>query len=120
MCLGHLNQIKKALGISGVYAEASAFAHPGSGEEKGFQIDLVLDRKDQCINLFEFKFHHAAIRLDKADADRLRERKELFRSATRTHKQLFLSFLSTYGLKPNAHSTGLVDNNLDMHVLFGA
>ncbi len=38
VCLKHLPQIKKALGISGIYAEASAFAHVGNKEEKGFQI----------------------------------------------------------------------------------
>ncbi|NJN33699.1 MAG: hypothetical protein HC817_05025 [Saprospiraceae bacterium] len=39
----HIAQIKKALGISGIYAEASGLLSKNS--EKGLQIDLLLDRK---------------------------------------------------------------------------
>jgi AAA+ ATPase superfamily predicted ATPase len=118
ICLKHLPQIKKALGISGIYAEASAFAYVGTKDEKGFQIDLVLDRKDQTINLFEFKFYNAAFSLDKSDAAALRERMETFRQVSKTPKHIFLSFLSTFGVKMNENSLGLVDNNLDATVLF--
>ena len=117
-CLKHLPQIKKALGISGIYAEASAFEWKGSKTESGFQIDLVLDRKDQTMNLFEFKFYQAATALDVSDAALLRERRELFRQKTKTKKHLIISFLSTFGIKPNENSIGLVDHNLDMNVLF--
>ncbi len=118
VCLKHLPQIKKALGISGIYSEASAFAHVGNKTEKGFQIDLVLDRKDQTINLFEFKFYNAALSLDKSDAIALREKMETFRQVTKTNKHLFLSFLTTFGVKMNENSLGLVDNNLEANVLF--
>jgi AAA+ ATPase superfamily predicted ATPase len=118
ICLKHLPQIKKALGISGIYAEASAFAYTGNKDEKGFQIDLVLDRKDQTINLFEFKFYNAALTLDKSDAAALRERIETFKQVSKTSKHIFLSFLTTFGVKMNENTLGLVDNNLDAKVLF--
>ncbi len=118
VCLKHLLQIKKSLGISGIYAEPSAFAYPGSKDENGFQIDLVLDRKDQTINLFEFKFYNAPLSLDRADAAALRERMETFRRVSKTKKHLFLSFLTTFGVRSNENSLGLVDNNLDVNVLF--
>lgn len=118
ICLKHLPQIKKALGISGIYTEASTFAYAGSKTEKGFQIDLVLDRKDQTINLFEFKFYNAALSLDKTDALALRERMETFKQVSKTNKHIFLSFLTTFGVKTNENSLGLVDNNLELNVLF--
>lgn len=118
VCLKHLPQIKKAPGISGIYSEASTFSHPGDKREKGFQIDLVLDRKDQTINLFEFKFYNAALSLDKSDAAALRERMEIFRQVSKTKKHLFLSFLTTFGVKTNENSLGLVDHNLEVGVLF--
>ena len=49
VCLHHLPQIKKALGIGGVQTSTSTWHSPDA------QIDLVLDRKDQVINLFELK-----------------------------------------------------------------
>jgi uncharacterized protein len=118
ICLKHLPQIKKALGISGIYAEASAFAYQGNKDEKGFQIDLVLDRKDQTINLFEFKFYNAAFSLDKSYAADLRERTQTFREVSKTQKHIFISFLTTFGVKMNENSLGLVDNNLEAKVLF--
>jgi uncharacterized protein len=118
ICLKHLPQIKKALGISGIYTEASSFAHVGNKEEKGFQIDLILDRKDQTINLFEFKFYNAPLSLDKSDAMAMRNRMETFRQVSKTNKQLFLSFLTTFGVKTNENSLGLVDQNLEAKVLF--
>ncbi|MFZ4634027.1 MAG: AAA family ATPase [Saprospiraceae bacterium] len=120
ICLKHVPQIKKALGISGIYAEATAYEWRGSKTEPGFQIDLVLDRKDQTINLFEFKFYQAATSLDAADAALLRERRELFREKIKTNKHLFISLLTTFGVKANEHSIGVVDHNLDMGVLFSA
>lgn len=55
LCLKHLPQIKKALGISGVYAASASFLHRGSKDDPSAQIDLLLDRNDQVINLFEIK-----------------------------------------------------------------
>ncbi len=31
---------------------------------------------------------------------------------------LFLSFVTAHGVKPNEHSIGLIDHNLDLDVLF--
>lgn len=118
ICFRHLAQIKKHLGIAGIYAEASSFYVPGNKHDKGIQIDLVLDRKDQTIHLFEFKFYNAALTLDKNDAQALRERRELFRQISKTKKHIFLSFVTTFGVKSNENSIGLVDHNLTLDALF--
>ena len=50
ICLKHLLQIKKALKIETIYTEESVWRHvPGKGQP-GAQIDLLLDRRDRCIN----------------------------------------------------------------------
>jgi uncharacterized protein len=118
ICIKHLSQIKKALGISGIYSEASGYIHKSKKGEQGLQIDLVLDRNDQTINLFEMKFYNAEWVLAKSDASELRERVSLFKRLTKTQKHIFLSVISTYGVKVNEHSLGLVDNNFDMNILF--
>lgn len=118
ICIKHLPQIKKALGISGIYSEAASFAFKGDDMEKGIQIDLLLDRKDQVINLFEIKFYNSMWSLDKADASALREKAAIFKRVSGTRKHVFLTLLSTFGMKQNAHSIGLVDRQFDMEVLF--
>lgn len=118
LCLKHLAQLKKALGISGIYAEASSYVHKGNQMEKGIQIDLVLDRKDHTINLFEMKFYAAQWPINKIEATELREKIALFKRLTKTQKQVFLTLVTTFGVKLNEQSIGLIDNDLSMDVLF--
>ncbi|MCC6724793.1 MAG: AAA family ATPase [Saprospiraceae bacterium] len=118
LCLKHIPQIKKALGISGIYSEASTYRSQATDELPGIQVDLLIDRKDQVINLFELKFHHTEFIITKTYAQELRTKLAVFKANTRTKKQLFLTFLSSFGLLANEHSTGLVDRSLTMEVLF--
>ena len=118
ICFKHIEQIKKALGISGIYAEASSFVAKGTDTEDGIQIDLLLDRKDQIINLFEIKFYNAVWQLDKSEATDLREKMAIFQRVSKTKKHIFLTLISTFGIKHNAHSLGLVDRHFDLDILF--
>lgn len=118
ICLKHLGQLKKALGISGIYAEASSYVHKGTKTEQGIQIDLVLDRKDHTINLFEMKFYTDKWRINKSEATELREKLSLFKILSKTQKQVFLTLVTTFGIKTNEHSLGLIDNDMAMDVLF--
>lgn len=116
--LKHIPQIKKALGIDGVYSEASVLSHQGSDDFPGFQIDLLIDRNDHVINLCELKFYNQNFILTKKYADELRLKTASFKAATKTKKQIFLTFLTTFPIVPNKHSTGLIDNELTMDILF--
>lgn len=108
----HVREIKQALGISGVQTSVYAW----SSEEA--QIDLVIERKDQVINLFEMKFSIRPFAIDKKYAAELRNKIGSFKDSTGTNKALFLSFLSTFGLAANEYA-GLVQHDLKMEVLFG-
>ena len=119
ICLKHLFQIKEALGISSLYTTASSFLKPGSEEEEGLQIDLLIDRNDHAINICEMKFYAGKFSLNKRTALALRNKLVRFKAATRTRKQLFLTLITTFGLAKNTHSLGLVDQVLVMEDLFG-
>ncbi len=119
ICLKHIEAIKRGMSIAGIYAEASTFYSKGNKQEPGIQIDLLLDRKDQAINLFELKFHREELSLTASDAAALREKIRIFKALTKTRKQVFLYLIATFGLKNNEHSLGAVDGWFDMNVLFG-
>lgn len=51
ICLKHVSQIKKSLGISGVYSETSIYRTQDSDVRTGTQIDLVIDRNDHSNHL---------------------------------------------------------------------
>lgn len=118
ICLKHIAQIKKALGITGIYTEASTFYQKGQDGQQGVQIDLLLDRNDNTINLFEIKFYAEPYTFTKAQTDAFRLKRTLFKHYTQTRKQLFLSFIATYGILENEHSIGLIDNVLTLDTLF--
>jgi AAA+ ATPase superfamily predicted ATPase len=120
ICLKHIRSIKKALGVSGVYTEATTFYRRGKLGEPGVQIDLLIDRNDHVINLFEIKFYNAPFALSNDEAKALREKVALFQAYTYTKKQVFLSMITTFGLLPNAHSLGLVQQELTLEDLFKA
>ncbi len=117
-CLKHLPQIKKALGIAGVYATAASFFKKGTDETEGIQFDLLLDRNDHVINICEIKFYAAEYTIDKGTAMDYRNKLAMFKASTRTRKQVFLTMITTFGLKQNQHSLGLVDAELTMDALF--
>lgn len=118
ICLKHILQIKKALGISGVYSTASSFFKKGNEEEEGIQFDLLIDRNDHVINICEVKFYGAEVTIDKTMAMDYRNKMAAFKETTRTRKQVFLTMITTFGVKQNQHSLGLVDASLTMDDLF--
>jgi hypothetical protein len=118
ICLKHIAQIRKALGISGIYSEASTFYQKGQDGQQGVQIDLLLDRNDNIINLFEIKFYADPLVLTKTQAEGLRTKRALFKHYTQSRKQIFLSMISTYGIVENEQSIGLIDNVLNLDTLF--
>lgn len=106
VCLHHIAQIKQALGISGVQTNACAWslkADAGRGTQ-GAQIDLVLDRRDQIVNLCEVKYALQPFDLTPAYWQHVMERRETFRQATGTRKALHITFITAAGLVPNAQS----------------
>lgn len=116
ICLAHLPQIKNALGIASVQTQTSAWI--GSDGTDKAQIDLVIDRRDQVINLCEMKFSIKSYTIDKEQADNLRKKIGLFKEVTKTPKALWLTFVTTFGLTQNAHAQSLVHQGLTMNDLF--
>jgi len=116
--LKHIPQIKKALGISGMYSQSSSFYLKPTDEEKGLQIDLLLDRNDHAINLFEIKFYNDEYVMNEADTKSLRERRGIFQRSTKTKKQIFWSLITTFGLKLNKHGLGAFQHVLTLDDLF--
>ena len=108
LCFCHIDYIKRALGISGVISTVSAWRY--SGEDGGAQIDLVIDRQDDVINLCEIKFSRTPFVINAKYADYLGERKELFRSVTKTRKSLRITMITLCGIKQNKYSDVISDD----------
>jgi hypothetical protein len=120
ICIKHLPQMEKALSIAGVFSESSGFVRRSTTDHPGLQIDLVLDRKDHVINLFEMKFHNEPWSVTKSEAGALRDRVALFKRLSKTNKQVFLTAVTPLGIRKNEQSIGLIDSEVTLDDLFAA
>jgi len=109
LCHKHIDAIKRALGIAAVYTEISSLRIPASDGTPGFQIDLLIDRKDNSINLCEIKFHSGPFTITQAYHQQLIEKRQRFIDYTGTKKQVFLTFITNYGITSNTYAPDIVD-----------
>jgi uncharacterized protein len=116
VCLYHIQQLQQALGISGMQTQVSSWR--SASDKRGAQIDLIIDRRDQVINLCEMKFSINPFVISKKYADELRNKIGCFKSETLTRKAVFLTMITTFGVTNNQHSGSVVQNDLTMDVLF--
>ncbi len=120
LCLKHIEGIKGALGLAAVQTKTSKWKYvaPKGSKTSGAEIDLVIDRADQCINLCEMKFYSEEFTVDKEYAEKLQKKREIFEKATKTKKATFTTLITTQGAKSNEHYNASVDNQLTMDALF--
>ncbi|NJN33874.1 MAG: AAA family ATPase [Saprospiraceae bacterium] len=109
LCLKHIEAIKKALGISSVFTEIYSLNIPATSNAEGLQIDLIIDRKDSCINLCEIKFYNGTFLITKDYYHKLLEKRQRFIDFTGTKKQVFLTFITNHGVVSNEYSREIVD-----------
>ena len=121
VCLMHLTQIKRSLGIGGISTEAAAWRYVlpknSDKDEKGAQIDLLIDRADRVINLCEMKFSVHPYRITDDYEKLLRDRMEVFRTKTKTTKALMHTFVTTFGVADGMHRS-IVNSEVVMDDLF--
>lgn len=120
LCLKHIRKIKDALGIGAVLTSESEWVYKPIKDslERGVQVDLLLDRADNCINLFEIKYASDEFVIDKGYAGELRAKKSIFLEKTQTKKSVFLTLITTFGLKKNVAEAEVVEIELTMNDLF--
>lgn len=120
ICLTHISQVKKGLGITGISSAISTFiARPKDGLS-GTQIDLLIDRSDQSINICEIKFSTTDYEVSKKDVESLDNKKRVFQYHTKTKKQLFITLITTHGVIQNANRINYIDQVITLDDLFDA
>lgn len=120
ICLKHIEGIKTALGLAAIKTHAYKWRHvPAKGsKDHGAEIDLVIERADQCINLCEIKFYEEKLSIDKDYSEKLHRKKVCFERVTKTQKPTFMTLITTHGAKQNDHYHAIIDQELTMNALF--
>ena len=119
LCVKHADDILEALEIAGIQSSVNSFLHrPDEDYPKGFQIDMLIDRKDNIINICEMKFYADEFVIKKDYAKNLRTKREGLKAVLKTKKTVHITFISTYGVFENQNKIDLVDNDLSIEIFF--
>lgn len=116
VCFSHIKQIKKALSIGGVSTKISSWK--SSDKENGAQIDMVIERSDNLINICEIKFANGDYTITADYAKKLRNKLMAFKEETKTKSSLHLTMITTYGLKKNSEHNSMAQSEVTADCLF--
>ena len=98
LCLQHVDQLKAALGISGVLTNVHSWRNENA------QVDLLIDRRDGIINLCEMKYWAGVYTMTREDDRKLAERRQEFKAAVKTRKAVHQTLVTSFGVKDNAYA----------------
>jgi Holliday junction resolvase-like predicted endonuclease len=106
-----IKTVLKALEIGGMSTQIRAFYNQEA------QIDLIIDRADNIIELVEVKYYNEEFVVSEEYSEKLRKRMNKFISSTNTKKSTHYLLVSIYGLKRNTYS-GIFQNSITLLDLF--
>lgn len=117
LCIRHISQIKKALGISGVISSQSNWIVSGAGNESGMQIDLIISRNDNVINMCEMKFYNDNFMVTGDYYKKISSRTNKLYEHISTKTSVHSTLITTYGLAYNEYS-GAFQQTITLDDLF--
>ncbi len=112
LCLKHIEQIKRSLRIDAIFSTNSSWFN------KDAQIDLLIDRDDNIMNLCEMKFYYAPFTINKQYYLSLKNKISSLQQETKTKKNIFLTMVTAFGITDNLYSNELVQNTVTLEDLF--
>ena len=115
LCQLHIEQIREKLGISGVITHTSSWRSRNENNE--VQIDLIIDRNDNVINICEVKFSRKEFVITKDYDTNLRNKVWTFAEETHSKKAIHTTIISSYGVKHNEYR-GNVQSEVTLDDLF--
>ncbi len=117
VCFSHISQIKKALDILGVSSTQSSWALKGDDETEGAQMDLLINRKDNVVNLCEMKLYNEKFTVTKSYYSKLVHRQNLLIERLPKRTVIHNVLVTTEGLTYNEYS-GVFQNVVTIDDLF--
>ena len=117
VCLEHINQLKKALGISGVSTRQYAWRSQGSETTPGAQIDLLIERADNVVSICEMKYSSGEYEITKEEHGKMLYRRDRFLAETKYRGAAYITLVTIDGVVHNAYWND-IQNELRLDDLF--
>ena len=119
LCFVHIRQLKTALGILGVSSTYSSLVVKGDEMNDGMQIDLLIERKDNVVNICEMKFVSAEFEVKNEYEEKLRKRINWMNERKNQRQSIQMTLVTTFGLKYGIHS-GIFQRVITLDDLFAS
>ena len=116
ICHQHIYPIKKALEIGAVITKTYYWS--ATDEEQGAQIDLLIERADDVMNIVECKYHNKEFTIDKSYAKKLANKEGLFYEKSKYKGSINIVMISAFGVKENSYFNQLVTQSITVDDLF--
>lgn len=105
VCMAHIPQIKKAIGIDQIGAEYYSWRSTDPAQRA--QIDLLIERADRIINMCEIKYSTSPYQIDKDEDMKFRTRQGTFTYQTGVQYGIQPTYISTFGLARGTYSSSI-------------
>lgn len=102
VCLAHTDQILFTMHLDGISTKQYAWRSKTS--QPAAQIDLIIDRSDNMINLCEIKYSKEEYKVTQEDDRKLRHRVAAFQAETGTRSGIFVTLITTFGVAKGMYS----------------
>lgn len=109
VCLLHTRQIKIALGISGIMANIFSWHIKGNDYNPGVQIDLLIDRADNVVNVCEMKYAPEGYVMTAGDLKKLKIKLSVLRQHIPARKYIGAVMVTSNGVIRNQHSSEVME-----------
>ena len=103
VCMAHIEQIKRKLGISGILTQQYSWRAHSDNSTEGAQIDLLIERSDDAVNICEMKYASGKYEISKEEHRKMLHRRDLFISEQGLRGAAYLTLVTTCGVVHNAY-----------------
>ena len=103
LCLNHINQIKNKLNIAWMSTNDTSWIEKGDQNKRGAQIDILIERKDNVLNLCEINFFSSEVAITKDMHLNLMNKRETLKNHIKKKTSIQNVLVTTYGLKKNEY-----------------
>ena len=102
VCMAHIQEILNALHLDTIHTEYYSFRSKDSSPK--VQIDLVIDRSDDFVDIIEIKYSRVRFEITKEERDKIEHRVSRFVNETKTKKGVQTVLITTLGCEKNRNA----------------
>lgn len=118
ICIYHNKQVIHALGLHKINTEVSSWNHQGNSEMPGSQIDMIIARGDNAINICEIKFYENPFTITSKYKKELLLKRASFEHHAKIKQSIFYTFITVHGVTENLNKSDMVHSEIIAEELF--